>query len=199
MGTVINEVGGSAGGIAKVEYKDENGNVLWYYDDAGNFVRNGNAKITGLAGTGTRMVTADSSGNLSAGAFSYSESTYTPTLSSTGQTGSWTYIARYGRYIRIGNNLKIHLSIEWTSKPSAGTDVKISLPVSVDVYALRGFFGEYAGINFEGKQLSLSNWGTDSYNIYLFQNSSGGIPIKINVSDVSSVGLFNCVIETLIV
>ena len=56
MGTVINEVGSSAGGTAKVEYKDQNGNVLWYYDDAGNFVRNGNAKITGLAGAGARMV-----------------------------------------------------------------------------------------------------------------------------------------------
>ena len=66
MGTKIIETGSTAGGIAKVEYKDEAGNVLWYYDDAGNFVRNGNAKITGLAGTGSRMVMADSSGNLSA-------------------------------------------------------------------------------------------------------------------------------------
>ena len=66
MGTVINEVGSTAGGVAKVEYKDQAGNVLWYYDDAGNFVRNGNAKITGLAGTGTRIVTADANGLLSA-------------------------------------------------------------------------------------------------------------------------------------
>ena len=71
MGTIINEVGSTAGGVAKVEYKDQAGNVLWYYDDAGNFVRNGNAKITGLAGTGTRMVVADASGNLSAGVTDY--------------------------------------------------------------------------------------------------------------------------------
>ena len=64
MGTKIIETGSTAGGTAKVEYKDEAGNVLWYYDDAGNFVRNGDAKITGLAGTGTRMVTADAPGNL---------------------------------------------------------------------------------------------------------------------------------------
>ena len=44
MGTKIIETGSTAGGIAKVEYKDEAGNVLWYYDDAGNFVRNGNVK-----------------------------------------------------------------------------------------------------------------------------------------------------------
>ena len=47
MGTKIIETGSTAGGIAKVEYKDESGDVLWYYDDAGNFVRNGNAKIEG--------------------------------------------------------------------------------------------------------------------------------------------------------
>ena len=52
MGAKIIETGSTAGGIAKVEYKDEAGNVLWYYDDAGNFVRNGNAKIDGnLSGT----------------------------------------------------------------------------------------------------------------------------------------------------
>jgi len=47
MGAKIIETGSTAGGIAKVEYKDEAGNVLWYYDDAGNFVRNGNIKING--------------------------------------------------------------------------------------------------------------------------------------------------------
>ena len=52
MGTKIIETGSTAGGIAKVEYKDEAGNVLWYYDDNGNFVRNGNIKIDGnLSGT----------------------------------------------------------------------------------------------------------------------------------------------------
>ena len=65
MGTKIIETGSTAGGIAKVEYKDELGNVLWYYDDAGNFVRNGNAKITGLAGSGEKMITADADGRLS--------------------------------------------------------------------------------------------------------------------------------------
>ena len=64
MGTKIIETGSTAGGIAKVEYKDEAGNALWYYDDAGNFVRNGNTKITGLAGAGSRMVVTDSNGNL---------------------------------------------------------------------------------------------------------------------------------------
>ena len=35
MGTVINEVGSAAGGVAKVEYKDEAGNVLWGFNDLG--------------------------------------------------------------------------------------------------------------------------------------------------------------------
>ena len=49
MGTKIIETGSTAGGIAKVEYKDEAGNVLWYYDDAGNFVRNGNVKASSFS------------------------------------------------------------------------------------------------------------------------------------------------------
>ena len=55
MGTKIIETGSTAGGIAKVEYKDELGNVLWYYDDAGNFVRTGNIKIDDIIVTGKQI------------------------------------------------------------------------------------------------------------------------------------------------
>lgn len=65
MGTVINEVGSTAAGVAKVEYKDEAGNVLWYYDDAGNFVRNGNIKIDGnLIGTNNIAIQGTAYSNL---------------------------------------------------------------------------------------------------------------------------------------
>ena len=90
MGTVINEVGSTAGGVAKVEYKDQAGNALWYYDDAGNFVRNGNAKITGLAGTGNRIVVADSSGNLSAN--NKFVTSYAEEVISSIPTNTWTVI-----------------------------------------------------------------------------------------------------------
>ena len=110
MGTKIIETGSTAGGTAKVEYKDEAGNVLWYYDDTGNFVRNGNAKITGLAGTGTRMVTADASGNLSASlpdyAFAVPLST-TPTntnISINGGFGGKTIMLYFSAHWDAGNS-----------------------------------------------------------------------------------------------
>ena len=65
MGTKIIETGSTAGGIAKVEYKDELGNVLWYYDDAGNFVRNGNIKIDGnLSGASNIAIQGTAYSNL---------------------------------------------------------------------------------------------------------------------------------------
>ena len=65
MGTIINEVGSTAGGVAKVEYKDQSGNVLWYYDDAGNFVRNGNIKIDGnLSGANNIAIQGTAYSNL---------------------------------------------------------------------------------------------------------------------------------------
>ena len=65
MGTKIIETGSTAVGIAKVEYKDESNNVLWYYDDAGNFVRNGNIKIDGnLSGTNNIAIQGTAYSNL---------------------------------------------------------------------------------------------------------------------------------------
>ena len=66
MGTKIIEQGSTAGGIAKVQYLDESGNVLYEVNDSDKIFKMVNGKISGLAGTGNRMVTADSSGNLSA-------------------------------------------------------------------------------------------------------------------------------------
>ena len=67
MGTKIIEQGSTAGGIAKVQYLDESGNVLYEVNDSDKIFKMVNGKISGLAGTGNRMVVADSSGNLSAG------------------------------------------------------------------------------------------------------------------------------------
>lgn len=66
IGTKIIEQGSTAGGIAKVQYLDESGNVLYEVNDSDKIFKMVNGKISGLAGTGNRMVTADSSGNLSA-------------------------------------------------------------------------------------------------------------------------------------
>ena len=65
MGTKIIEQGSTAGGIAKVQYLDESGNVLYEVNDSDKIFKMVNGKISGLAGTGINMVVADSIGNLS--------------------------------------------------------------------------------------------------------------------------------------
>ena len=115
MGTKIIETGSTAGGTAKVEYKDESGNVLWYYDDAGNFVRNGNAKITGLAGTGSRMVTADASGNLSASVTDYAfvvSLSPTPTNTNIGINGG-----------AGGKTIMLYFSAQWDAGDSTSSGI----------------------------------------------------------------------------
>ena len=49
-----------------MQYLDESGNVLYEVNDSDKIFKMVNGKISGLAGTGNRMVVADSSGNLSA-------------------------------------------------------------------------------------------------------------------------------------
>lgn len=66
IGTKIIEQGSTAGGVAKVQYLDESGNVLYEVNDSDKIFKMVNSKVSGLAGTGNRMVVADSSGNLSA-------------------------------------------------------------------------------------------------------------------------------------
>jgi hypothetical protein len=200
--TGIRQLTTVVGGYAKRIWYSLNGttptNELMSIDDTGK-LKCVSEQVTGLAGTGNRMVVADSTGNLSADSLGYSEYMYIPTLSSTGETGSWGYFAQYGKCVRIGNKLTIFLVIGWDSKPSAGTNIKISLPVQADVYALRGFLSEYIGITFAGNQLVLSNNNTDNNNIYIFQNLSGGGLAGINVSDVASSGVIKCVVETLVI
>ena len=88
MGTKIIETGSTAGGIAKVEYKDEAGNVLWYYDDAGNFVRSGNIKIDGnLSGTNNIAIT-DANGAITSSQYKLSALNTAPASpTATGTTG----------------------------------------------------------------------------------------------------------------
>ena len=187
MGTKIIEIGSTAGGIAKVEYKDEAGNVLWYYDDAGNFVRNGNAKITGLAGTDTRMVTADASGNLSANGIN----TYTPTLVfQVGQVGSFTQYGT-GSYTITGNMVKVIFSVDVTALPSAGSFLSIILPINRKARSvLSGYFSRYNGINVSTTAdfIGLCDYGLDSSAAWFIKSKNdgtGGLN-GINISELSS-------------
>lgn len=90
-GTKIIEQGSTAGGIAKVQYLDESGNVLYEVNDSDKIFKMINGKISGLAGAGTRMVVADSSGNLYPLTYSRLADGYDlNTLSMTINTGGWS-------------------------------------------------------------------------------------------------------------
>jgi hypothetical protein len=198
IGFYVENLSRSADNLA-FNVQQDNG-YTFYAPNAGKWYLGGLTTLKTLQGTGSRMVVADSTGKLSADSLAYAENSYIPTLSSTGQTGSWGYFAQYGKYVRIGNKLTIFLVIGWSAKPSTGTNIKISLPAQVDGYTLRGSLSEYSGITFAGKQLVLSNYQEDSGNIYIFQTVSGESPAaRINVSDVASSGLIKCVIETLVI
>ena len=104
MGTKIIETGSTAGGIAKVEYKDEAGNVLWYYDDAGNFVRSGNIKIDGnLSGTNNIAIT-DANGAITSSQYKLSALNTAPASpTATGTTGE-VRVTSTGIYYCIATN-----------------------------------------------------------------------------------------------
>ena len=88
-----------------MQYLDESGNVLYEVNDGDKIFKMVNGKISGLAGTGTRMVVADSSGNLRASGIITKLITQQP----------YNYTAVYGiNYINSG-----------------GDGQKITMPVAV--------------------------------------------------------------------
>jgi hypothetical protein len=99
--TGIRQLTTVVGGYAKRIWYSLNGttpiNELMSIDDAGKF-KCASEQITGLAGTGNRMVVADSSGNLSA-----------PTAISTDLSFTGRILSNVG-YVGSGNNYNIKLS-----------------------------------------------------------------------------------------
>ena len=114
MGTKIIEQGSTAGGIAKVEYLDESGNVLYEVNDSDKIFKMVNGKISGLAGTGNRMVTADASGNLSAGE-QIETGTWTPVLKGSTSGIAVAGAGNTGRYTKIGKLVMFTACVDWTS------------------------------------------------------------------------------------
>lgn len=131
MGTKIIEQGSTAGGIAKVQYLDESGNVLYEVNDSDKIFKMVNGKISGLAGIGTRMVVADSSGNLSAGE-QIEYGTWTPIVK--GVTGVCVAGANnIGIYKKVGKLVTFSACVQWTSITGTITGERIidGLPYTV--------------------------------------------------------------------
>lgn len=85
-------------------------------------------KLLSLAGTGTRQVVADTSGNLSATDIATTSGTYTPTLTNTTNVTSSTLNAAY--YVRNGNLVTVTIAVQLTLTATADTVFTFSLPVS---------------------------------------------------------------------
>ena len=155
-------------------------------DDAGKF-KCVSEQVTGLAGTGTRIVVADASGNLGLAP----TLTYTPVLSfSSGQVGSFTQTG-VGTYSIVGNIVKVLFSIDVTAIPSAGNYLTISLPVSRKPNGMiNGFFARYNGINVATTAdfIGICSYGSDLGNGWIMKSKNdgtGGIN-GISVSEISS-------------
>jgi len=93
-----------------------------------SFEANGKVKISDLAGTGTRTVVADASGNLSATDIAPTSGTYTPTVTN-GANASLSTLVR-ATYTRVGNVITVSFSVNVTPTLLSGCNVIMTLPVN---------------------------------------------------------------------
>jgi hypothetical protein len=157
--TGIRQLTTVVGGYAKRIWYSLNGttpiNELMSIDDAGKF-KCASEQITGLAGTGNRMVVADASGNLSAGATDYIiEIPMSPTPVSTG--------------INIngglgGKTIMLYFSAQWDAGDAT----------SSGIYMVR--------CGFDGNNYSLVNIAESGYFHPAFSVVSGVLYISFPVS-----------------
>jgi len=94
-----------------------------------NIVLNNNLKVTGLAGTGTRMTLSQPDGTQIAGDIAPTSGTYTPTFTNIANTSS---ISNSGSsYTRIGNIVTVYIRISFAETAgSSAASVRVTLPVN---------------------------------------------------------------------
>jgi hypothetical protein len=100
----------------------------------------GSATFSSLAGTGTRMVTANSSGQLEATQTFTDATYYTPTAANQGNVSTITVGSTY--YRRIGNTVDVWGDVIIT--PTANntqTSISLTLPITSDVSGYSTLFG----------------------------------------------------------
>lgn len=120
-------------GFSEFARIETSGNVLigTSTDDLTNKLQvNGSAKISSLAGTATRTVVADASGNLSATDIAPTSGTYTPTYVAGTNITSLTNIT--GKYTRVGNLVTVFFRCSAVvSSAASATDFTVSFPASL--------------------------------------------------------------------
>lgn len=127
----------------------------------------GATKITNLAGSGTRMVTADSTGTLNA-TTEVSSGTYVPTILST----ATSYTAYGFKYTRIGNIVHVSGAIEVTGCTVGYNSIVIILPIDSMPSSSLEVTGTVSGINIGSPTTS----GTgNSVSTYYYSSAAASI------------------------
>jgi hypothetical protein len=61
----------------------------------------------------------------------YEEGTFTPTIVGLTTAGTGTYSLQYGKYQRVGNTVRVHISLIWTAHTGTGNLAIGGLPFTV--------------------------------------------------------------------
>ncbi|KAA5536748.1 hypothetical protein F0919_03500 [Taibaiella lutea] len=108
-------------------------------------------KVNNLAGTGTRMVTADSTGNLSAST-EVTSGTYTPT---TAITPTGTATPQGFTYMRVGNIVHVSGRLDCTGITGGISDVQVTLPIASTLNVATDVLGVVTGNGLSGASPNL--------------------------------------------
>lgn len=136
-------------------------NAFRFYNLTAGFMKtdaNGNVSI-GTLGTGVATAMGNNT-NANGGLPTYSQGTFTPTITTSGTVGTPTYSAQVGSYEQIGRQVSLRFTIglsAWSGSPTGNISFITGLPASantandfgvcyITAYALTGLTGSNDGI-----------------------------------------------------
>ncbi len=133
----------------------------------------GATTVSGLSGTGNRLVQASSTGLLSA-SLTIASATYTPTLTAVTNIDAGTSSAFVTGYTRIGNNVTVfgQLTIDATAAASTATELGVSLPVASNLAADQDLGGTAASDVLAGAVIRIKADATNDRASFVFKSST---------------------------
>ena len=165
----------------------QNGSVDLYYDNSKKF----ETLTNGVRAQGGILFGSDTA---AANALDdYEEGTWTPSMSSIGQSGSFTYGTRNGFYTKIGRVVHVIFRIAWSAIPGTGGIVMVTnLPFAFTSTAGSGSFGGspsyYNGLNATGAHfLGTADGGGSRTAIKFYENGTTAINVSTG-NNISSSG-----------
>ena len=159
----------------------------------------GNIKLTGnvvvasgkgidfsaTSGTGTSELLAD-----------YEEGTWTPVIIGGSTAGAGTYGSQVGRYTKIGNSVRISLSIAWSAHTGTGTTIITGFPFASNAGAQTPFsvftYGEtFTALNVpNGGIMSSGATQWEHWQVPVGGGLSSGIPIYNGSAEIQVSGIY---------